>query len=381
MPKRKLVIINQAANYLTVGFANAFSLKADEVVLITGSLHVQGEELNDEVKVHWINKWYESPARKKALSYLKAMLLMWWLLMTKYRKHEVLFVSVPPMAYLLNIILPHRFSMVIWDVYPDIFKITGMAENHWLYKLWARLNKFSFKKAYKIFTISEKMAELIYQYVNKEKVIIQPIWSIFQSNEKKSKEENPFITNYGLKDKFVIQYSGNIGLTHNVEALIDLAALLKNEEDILIQIIGRGPRKQTLQSLVKKENLPNCQFLPFQSDEMFPYSLSAADMGAVILDETTSKGSVPSKSYNLMSYGIPSLYLAAEDSQLQVYAQKYEHAICFTKAQLPVAANAIIKLKNDQQAYQQMAANAEKASGHFKRSNADLFVSKYFQTS
>ena len=379
MPQRKIVIINQAANYLTIGFANAFALKADQVTLITGSVHTQGEELSDLVRVHWINKWQESPASRKALSYLLAMLKMWWLLLTRYRHHEVFFVSVPPMGYLLNLILPNRFSMVIWDVYPDLFKITGMSERHWVYTIWSFLNKRSFRKAYKIFTIGEKMAELLYQYVDSQKVIILPIWSIFQTNQKVPKEANPFVSQHRLEKKFIIQYSGNIGLTHNVEVLIDLAVLLEEDKDIVVQIIGRGPRKKAMQAMVQKKSLHNCQFLPFQSDEMFPYSLSAADIGAVILDEKTSKGSAPSKSYNLMSYGIPSLYIAAADSQLNVYARKYQHAICFTRSQLGEAATAVRKLKSNRQAYAEMAKNAEKAAADFKRGNADRFVAKYFE--
>ena len=374
---RKLVILNQASNYLTIGFANAFKKEFNEVVLMTGSVHVQGEELDSQIKIQPINRWYESPASKKMKSYLLAMFTMWWLLMTKYRKHEVYFVSVPPMGYLLNIFLPHRFSMVIWDVYPDIFKITGMQESHPVYRIWAWLNRKSFKKAYRIFTISEKMAELLYQYVSPSKVLVQPIWSIFQENEKVSKAENPFIQKHNLQGKFIIQYSGNIGLTHNVEALVDIAELLQNEAHILFQIIGRGPRKSVLKRVVKERQLPNCQFLPFQSDEMFPHSLGAADMGVVILDESISKGSVPSKSYNLMSYGIPSLYIASEDSQLALYADKYKHGKCFKKSNLQNAADWILEVAKKQEEMKRMSEKAVAASLDFKRANADKFVKMY----
>src|SRR5690554_2288829 len=95
---RKIVIVNQAVNYLTIGFANAFHQKFEHVVLITGSIHSQGEELNPTIKVKKINQWHERPARKKMISYLKACFWIYWLLSTKYRKHEVFFVSVPPMA-------------------------------------------------------------------------------------------------------------------------------------------------------------------------------------------------------------------------------------------------------------------------------------------
>src|SRR5690606_37819941 len=123
--------------------------------------------------------------------------------------------------------------------------------------------------------------------------------------------------------------------------------------------------------------LPNCHFLPFQSEEMFPNSLSAAHLGVVILDETTSKGSVPSKSYNLMSYGIPSLYIAANDSELYSYAKTFKHASCFTKSELREAADFILKLSNDLNLFNQMSKNAEAASLSFRRPNADKFVEKY----
>lgn len=374
---RKIVVVNQATNYLTIGFCNAFYAQFETVALITGSIHVQGEELDAAIAVSSINKWVERPVSKKFLSYFKACIKIYYLLLTKYRGYEVFFVSIPPMGYLLNLVLPHRFSMVIWDIYPDIFKITGMKENHPVYQIWAALNKKSFKRAFRIFTISEKMADLLEVYVERSKIIIQPIWSIFQENEKVSKNENPFITEHQLEDKFIVQYSGNIGLTHKVEVVIALAELLKDNNQIVFQIIGRGPRVPTLQKMVEEKHLPNCFFFPFQSDDMFPYSLSATDLGIVILDELTSKGSIPSKSYNLMSYGIPSIYIAGDDSELNSYASLYKAAACYKESQLVEAKDFILNLSNNKQQWQAMSNNAVYASLFFRRDNADKFVHSY----
>lgn len=374
---RKIVIVNQAVNYLTIGFANAFSRRFKHVALITGSIHVQGEDLEAGIEVSWINKWAERPASKKMISYVLGCLRIYWLLSTRYRKHEVFFVSLPPMGYLLSLVLPNRCSMVIWDVYPDVFKITGMSEKHVLYRVWAALNRRAFRKAFRLFTIGDRMADLLSRYVDRSRIIIQPIWSIFQKNEKVSKADNPFVKEHQLHGKFVVQYSGNIGLTHKVEVMVMLAERMAAHENILFQIIGRGPRVPALQKLVKEKGLPNCQFLPFQSDEMFPYSLSAADLGIVILDDQTSKGSVPSKSYNLMSYGIPSLYVASNDSELYHYAHKYRHAFCCSESDLDSASDFILRLCKNQDEWVGMAENAVAAAGNFKRENADKFVEFY----
>jgi glycosyltransferase involved in cell wall biosynthesis len=375
---RRLVILNQAANYLTVGFANAFNREFDSVTLIAGSVHVQGQPLDDDIEVRTINRWHERPASKKALSYGLGLIWMWWLLMTRYRRHEVLFVSVPPMAYLLNLVLPHRFTMVIWDVYPDSLKITGMSERHPIYRIWAWLNRRSFRRAYRLFTISEPMADMLSAYLDRARLIVHPIWSIFQDNERIADHENPFVQEHGLEGKFVVQYSGNIGLTHNVEAMIDLAEHLQDDDRILFQIIGRGPRKPLIERLVREKNLKNVQTLPFQSDEMFPYSLSAADLGVVILHDSVSRGSVPSKAYNLMSFGIPALYIAADDSELARYAKEFGNAGCFA-ADRPYEMSAFVRrLAHDPAANAAMRARAESAAGHFRLDNADRFVSSYF---
>lgn len=375
--ERKIVVVNQAVNYLTIGLCNEFAEKFENVSLVTGSIHVQGEKLNNTIEVTYINKWIETHGVKKAWIYLKALLHIWFLLLTKYRKHEVFFVSLPPMAYLLNLLVPNRFSMIIWDVFPDTFKITGMQEKHFVYRTWAYLNRLSFKKAYRLFTIGDRMADLISTYVEKDKIQVQPIWAIFQDNNKVEKQHNPFIERHNLQGKFIVQYSGNIGLTHKVEVMLALAEKMKDNEAVLFQIIGRGPRVPVLKSEVAKKGLSNCHFLPFQSDEMFPYSLGAADLGIVVLDALTAKGSVPSKSYNLMSYGIPSVYIASEDSELYNYCLKYKHAQCFTENQLEQAVQFIENMSSDKNEYTAFVENNLKAAENFKRGNASKFVKKY----
>ena len=191
-------------------------------------------------------------------------------------------------------------------------------------------------------------------------------------------ENNPFVEKYELENRFVVQYSGNIGVTHNVEVLVDVAERLKDDDGILFQIIGRGPREPHIRRMVQERGLKNVQMLPFQSDEAFRYSLSAANLGVVILHESVGRGSVPSKAYNLMSFGIPSLYIAADNSELAHYAEQFGHARCFRAKQVAEIVEFIRMLSRDGEVQQAMQNNAEQAAGKFRRSNADKFVESYF---
>lgn len=346
---------------------------------MTGSIHAQGENLHSNIKVEYIYQWNERGGVQKLINYIKALFQIWYLIITKYRKHEIFFLSVPPMGYLLNLLVKNRFSFLIWDVYPDTLKITGLKESHPVYRLWSYLNKKSFHKAYKMYTISDKMADLLSQYSDKDKIIVQPIWSIMGFSERIPQEQNIFIRENQLQNKFIVQYSGNIGLTHNVEVLLEIAEQLIDNEDIHFQIIGRGPRKEYLKKMVLEKGLKNCSFLPFQSDELFPHSLSAAHIGVVILDSRIGNGSVPSKSYNLMSLGIPSLYIASKDSQLAQYCAAYDHGVCFEPQQTKAAANFILELRSQNEYYKRLSENASSAAENFKRKNADLLVDKYIK--
>ncbi len=48
---RKIVVVNQAVNYLTIGICNEFSKRFENVALITGNVHSQGEKLDESLTV------------------------------------------------------------------------------------------------------------------------------------------------------------------------------------------------------------------------------------------------------------------------------------------------------------------------------------------
>ena len=74
--ERKIVVVNQAVNYLTIGLCNEFAAKFENVSLVTGSIHVQGEKLNNTIEVAYINKWIETHGVKKVWVYLTIQLLL-----------------------------------------------------------------------------------------------------------------------------------------------------------------------------------------------------------------------------------------------------------------------------------------------------------------
>jgi glycosyltransferase involved in cell wall biosynthesis len=111
-------------------------------------------------------------------------------------------------------------------------------------------------------------------------------------------------------------YSGNMGLAHPFDAVLDAAERLQEtHEDVRFLFVGEGPRKADLQSQAKRRRLSNVSFLPFQPYEHLARSLSAADLHLVTMEPEAEGLVVPSKMYGALAAGRPALFLGPEKSE------------------------------------------------------------------
>lgn len=377
---RKIVFINQATGYLTIDVVNSFADYFDNVALITGSIRVQNTQINPKVRVSKIVRYSRGNNYKKALSWIVGTLQILLLLKTRFRKYEVFFYTVPPTAYLLSISLRFPFSVVIFDLYPEALKANGFSESGFVYRWWVRRNKLIFLKAHMIYTLSENMKMQVLSYAPESTVHIIPNWSSFSCRRPISKQNNSLIKKEGLEGKFIIQYSGNIGVTHNVETLIEIADKLRNMKTIEFQIIGRGERSHVISEAIKKEGLTNCHLLPFRRDEDLYESLCASDLSVITLDDKMNDISVPSKIYNIMAAGIPIMAIAPSSSGVSQIINCHQIGRAFEKNQIDSMSSFILELKNNQLLWQTMSANSLKASANYTFKNANKYLECYLNT-
>lgn len=126
-----------------------------------------------------------------------------------------------------------------------------------------------------------------------------------------------FLKEHHLENKFVIMYSGNLGLYYDLENLIKLSSTLQSIPDIHFLYIGEGASKQEMQDYVSKENLKNVTFLPYQPKEFIKYSLNVADVHLVVNQKGIKGVSVPSKIYGVMAAGKPILGVLEQGSEAE----------------------------------------------------------------
>jgi colanic acid biosynthesis glycosyl transferase WcaI len=130
------------------------------------------------------------------------------------------------------------------------------------------------------------------------------------------KRQNGFRTGLGIDDKFVVMYSGNMGLSQPLDFVLDAAAALGDCPEIEFLLVGDGVARRRLQEIAQQKRLPNVRFLPYQPREELARSLSAADLHLVTVDPRVYRLLMPCKMYAILASGTPLVAIAPPESEL-----------------------------------------------------------------
>jgi glycosyltransferase involved in cell wall biosynthesis len=374
MPGKQIVFVNQSSGYLMVDIINAFRDRYDDRVLFTGFLNPRSQQLDSGVKVEKLAQYNRSSGMKRIWTWLSAFLKSFFLIMFRYRKADLFLVSNPPLTIFLPLLLRNRYSLLVYDIYPDALVAQGMlGKDSVLIKVWERVNRRVMRKAKMVYTITEGMKQVLCAYVPAEKVEVVPVWSDSEFLKPVPRAENVFIAENKLDGKFLVIYSGNLGKTHSVEVITEIAARIKRD-DVLFLIIGDGDKKLMLEERIREKQLNNCIMMPWQETKLLPHSLSAADLAVVTLGRDGSNHSIPSKVFSLMSVGAPVLCIADPASELAHLLSAYGIGETYIDTDLDGIVNYICRLIDDRKFKEGLKNNALKAASDFTSANARKFV-------
>lgn len=370
----RTVIINQDSGYLTIDIANRIQSDRGSCVLITGRLVQRSTPLHEEVVVHRIMKYRRNNNVLRLASWGFATLQILFLLSVKYRREHLLVVSNPPIAPLLTRLVRNPYSLLIFDVYPETLIEYGfLSSSSWITRKWRAANRKVFSGARDVFTLTAGMVNLLSGYRDGKNIRTLQLWSDNASLKPISPEKNPFILKYGLQDKFVVLYSGNLGTTSNAALLVDIAASFAREEMIFL-IIGGGKERRNIAKRIKALGLNNCLQLPWQKPEDFNGSLASADLAVVSLDAPASNLAIPSKLFDLMAVGVPVLGFTRKGTELEEIIEGFDMGRCFEPHQTDRIVDFIQNIADHPDIRNRFAENALQAAKSFTSGNANQFL-------
>lgn len=251
----------------------------------------------------------------RAMRYSFNWIILLWYGLTEKNVDCVYLESTPPIQGLLGSFLKIfrniPFVYCLQDIFPDSLAGTSLAKKGGiLWKIGRVIENFTYKHADKIIVISEDFKKnIMAKGVPEDKIVVVYNWVDQNAVVDVPREKNKLFDKYHLdRSKFYIEYSGNIGLTQNMDMLLEVMKELKiTHPNIGLVLVGEGAYKAQVEEIVKRDNLTNVTMIPFQPYEDISYVFSLGNAGLVISKPGVGANSVPSKTWSIMSASRPVL--------------------------------------------------------------------------
>lgn len=204
---------------------------------------------------------------------------------------------------------------IVQDIFPDGLICQGKIKNKILIVFLRMLEKWVYCSNQVVSVISEGFADILKSRIFRRTILkIIPNFvntDIYQPLPR----NNDYSRDYGLDNKFVISYTGNIG---NAQDFTGVFAAARACADLPISflIIGDGIRRRELEVSAKREGLSNLQFWGYQPREATPWINASSDLTLVLLAPHVGSCGFPSKVYTLMASARPILLVGNPDSDI-----------------------------------------------------------------
>ena len=370
---KKITILNQDSGYLMIDLANAFDEAGYEVSLVTGRLVQRNTPLNTSIRLYRVAEYRKNSVFSQFISSVFAFVQMIYLVWLKAKGTHLLIVTNPPFSPLIPFFVRNSYSLLFYDIYIESpAKFLPLRNKSILSLLWVWLHKKSLKNATSIFTLTKGMKTHLEDFVRNKKISVVPVWTDSNYLKPIPKKENEFIRENNLEDKFIVMYSGTLGISNGLEMLLEVAKKIKNPK-VQFLIVGEGTGKSSLQKKAKELILPNVSFLEWQPTDMLPFSLAAADIAVATLSSLKEGNSIPSKFFNYLAVGAPVLSLAPESSDLANLIAKYDVGRNFSNPLVDDLIDFIefITVDSHRMYYSDQSLKAAK---DFSKENAQLFI-------
>lgn len=203
----------------------------------------------------------------------------------------------------------------VQDIFPYNLSFSGgLKRNSPIFKILAAEQRYGYKHSDHVITISEDMKEtLVADGTDVDKVEVIYNWS-YQDEPYENVDLAP-VSHMFDKNYFNVVYAGNIGVMQNVDILIEVAKLMKEEKSVWFHIIGNGVYKEKLEARAKDYGITNISFWSMQPPELAPAIYSAADVNVIPLVKNVYKTALPSKTATCLACQRPIIFAIGQGSR------------------------------------------------------------------
>jgi colanic acid biosynthesis glycosyl transferase WcaI len=261
-----------------------------------------------------------------------------------------------------------RFVFLCEDIFPEVASLLEDFHNRTVNGALDRINRYLLRHADAIVALGDRMRRRLVEEKGADPARVHVIhnWADCDAIVPGPKD-NAFSRQHGLADRFVLMHSGNVGLSQNLDVLIEAADRLRSKERLTIAIVGDGSKRASLEAMVASRGLTNVRFLPYQPKALLHDSFATADAFLVALKSGIEGFIVPSKVYGILAAGRP--YVAATDpsSEAAQIARESGCGLVAAPGDPTALAEAIATLYDDPAMTRDMGTRARLAARQYDR--------------
>ncbi|WP_107705271.1 glycosyltransferase family 4 protein [Nocardioides allogilvus] len=164
------------------------------------------------------------------------------------------------------------------------------------------------RRAAAIVVITEAFRSVHEKWGTADKVTVIPNWAPLDEISPRPRD-NDWAVTQGLDEEQTLLYSGTLGLKHDPELLVELAAAVRAQgTPVRLVVVNEGPAVPVVRAAAARLSVP-LSLLPFQPYADLPDVLASGDLLVVLLEQDAGEFSVPSKTLSYLAAGRPVLGL------------------------------------------------------------------------
>lgn len=264
---------------------------------------------------------------------------------------------------IISFIKKTRSIYIFLDIFPEgLIAVKKLKEKSVITYFLKFLNKLSLKYIDEVIVIGRDMENIIKKYnYDRKRIQYIPHWSSTKPNYIISYKNSKFYFERGLENKFTVQYSGNMGLWHDMNTYIKVAKLLENNTDVIFNMVGNGIKKKEAFQKSIELKLRNINWYDFVPKEDLESSLAACNVALISLDVGLEGIAVPSKLYGILASGRPIIASVPKESEIAYTIQDHKCGFVLNPGDSEGLARVIIECANQEYDLQSMGKNSYQA--------------------
>jgi glycosyltransferase involved in cell wall biosynthesis len=232
----------------------------------------------------------------------------------------VISLSTPPMVAALGLIMARlrgaKSFYWVMDVYPDLaFELGILRAGSAAGRLLAWLTRLTLCRSDAVIALGESMAEKLEARGARRLVTIHN-WADGDAIRSGAMGAGERRKEWGCDGRLAVLYSGNLGLAHEFDTVLDAAERLTGHDGIRFVFVGGGPRLEEVRRETRRRALGNVVFRPYVPRASLGESLAAGDLHLITLRERMPGLLVPSKIYGVLAAARPAIYVGPEEGEV-----------------------------------------------------------------